>query len=185
MTIMISKLRGIALTLVVAVIVACGTDDNGGDQDASADTDADTDSDTDGDSDTDSDTNTDTDSDGDGGTDTETDGWDGIYCGWGICYQPQVCCITPDTPYQECLDYPACDGDLAVSCDGPEDCEGGLGVECCLPSGAVSATYCAVGECMASQALCHVESDCDTDESCCPGVLSGWTYGACQVEPCD
>ena len=125
---------------------------------------------------------------GDAGTDadtgTDTDGWEGILCGWGICDLPQVCCITSAEPYQECVDSDSCAGDLMVACDGPEDC-GATGGECCLPSGAYSATYCVTGECMSTQAVCHVESDCSEGESCCPGVLFGWTYSACQADPCD
>jgi hypothetical protein len=95
-----------------------------------------------------------------------------------------VCCITPDEPHQECVDLDGCTGDLVVACDGPEDCEE-AGGECCLPSGAISATYCASGECMSGQAACHGEPDCDSLESCCPGVLFGWAHGACQADPCE
>ena len=133
-----------------------------------------TDAGTDGDADSDTDSDTDSDSD--------TDAWAGVLCGWGICTPPQVCCITADAPFQECVDADTCIGDLVVVCDGPEDCE--PEGECCLPSGAISATWCAAGSCQTLQAACHVDDDCGEAGHCCPAFLFGWAHGACQPEPC-
>ncbi len=156
-----------------------GTD---GDTDSDSDSDTDADSDTDTDSDSDSDTDSDSDADTDTDTDTDTDAWAGVLCGWGICTSPQACCITSDAPFQECVDAGACSGDLMVVCDGPEDCAGDG--ECCLPSGAIMATWCAVGSCQTLQAACHTDGDCGAGH-CCPAFLFGWAHGACQPDPCD
>jgi hypothetical protein len=170
----------IALAAGVLASPACG-DDSGHGSDTDTDMDTDTDTDTDADTDTDTDTDTGVDSD------TETDSEYGIECGYlMICEPPEVCCLWEDGNCWD-LDYYSCDEGLAVACDGPEDCGGG-GAECCLPSGAVNATYCAVGACISSASICHDEFDCDDGESCCPGVLSGttynWSYSACQTGTC-
>ncbi|MFH2008314.1 MAG: hypothetical protein ABI333_17145 [bacterium] len=106
---------------------------------------------------------------------------DGVLCGWGVCGPPEVCCVSDEEPYEECTATDACAGDLAVVCDGPEDC--GAGQACCRPSGAVSRTYCVSGACPAGGTLCRRDTDCAAGESCEPDVLFGWSHRVCAAGP--
>jgi len=105
----------------------------------------------------------------DGGTVIEPDaGGGGVTCGMETCAAPQVCCVRfgGGGSSQSCALPTDCRG-VALACDGPEDC--GAGEACCASrtstgGGAqcVASTMCRFGR------LCHIETDCDGDNLCCP-----------------
>jgi hypothetical protein len=84
--------------------------------------------------------------------------------------------------YMECTTQTTC-GDLLVTCDGPEDC-GGVGHQCCMPSGAAIQTTCITGSCLTGLAMCHATADCPQGQSCCPAKIMGYQYSACQTSTC-
>lgn len=164
--------------------------DADGDSDADTDSDTDTatgtDSDTDSDADTDTDTDTDSDMDSDSDTDTDSDtDFEGVLCGFGVCEDAQICCVTESPVSQECQESSEeCgDADFVVTCDGPEDCYGGAG-HCCMPSGAISSTICMEDSCFAGEA-CHFDGDCGQDAHCCPSLFFGWSYKMCSPYECE
>jgi hypothetical protein len=165
--------------------------DSDTDADTDADSDADSDSDSDADSDADSDSDTDADSDADSDSDTDADSdsdtdipFGGILCGWGICFGDEVCCVSENTPGEECRpSQSGCGSDsFIVTCDGPEDCNHGKG-HCCLPSGAISSTFCVDQGCFAAEA-CHFDVDCPKGQQCCPANFFGWNHKECSTTPC-
>jgi hypothetical protein len=82
-----------------------------------------------------------------------------------------------------CTGPGSCQGDFAVTCDGPEDC-GGAGHQCCLTSGAAIETSCVNGQCLAGRATCHRDADCAEGEGCCTATSLGYAHGSCQVGVC-
>ena len=167
----------LAMTLSLAACHQAGS--IGGDDDTDTETGPDVDSDTDADTDTDSDTDTGTDS----STDTAVDGGieEGeVFCGWGICTNPEICCVTETPPTQECMTPSMCSGDFLAMCDGPEDC--GEDGHCCLPTGGVSNSWCSSTECMVT--ACHTEADCPGGDFCCTDFYFGYSMGVCSIDPC-
>jgi len=149
------------------------------------DTDSDVDSDADGDADSDMDGDTDTDTDGDTESesyaDSDTDLPEGeVLCGWGVCFTPEICCVTESPPTQECMTPSMCSGDFLAMCDGPEDC--GDGGECCMPTGGISSSWCSTDGCMVT--ACHNADDCPDADHCCDSVFFGYTIGVCSTDPC-
>jgi hypothetical protein len=113
----------------------------------------------------------------DAGDGDEADGephpFEGILCGWGICFGSEVCCVQASPPAEECTAPDGCAGDLVLTCDGPEDC--GPGEQCCMPSGAVSRTTC-MASCVSGFPLCHAVGECDDGD--------GGTFDYCRVAVC-
>jgi hypothetical protein len=75
------------------------------------------------------------------------------------CDAPQVCCIARiDAQQGVCTALAAC-RELALACDGPEDCGAGV---CCLDTGAGGGTTCrARTDCASGQMwLCRTDADC-------------------------
>jgi hypothetical protein len=93
--------------------------------------------------------------------DTPPDGeppFRGILCGFGICGEGEVCCVSSSPAAEECAEAGACSGDFVLTCDGAEDCaEGEL---CCMPSGAIAQTTCAPA-CASGLPMCHDIAECD------------------------
>ena len=70
------------------------------------------------------------------------------------CAAPNACCLSAiSSRAGACVDPRDCTG-LVLSCDGPEDCNGGI---CCLTNGGSSCT--AAGSCT-GQWLCRGDSQC-------------------------
>ena len=103
-----------------------------------------------------------------------------MFCGWGICTNPEICCVTETPPTQECMTPSMCSGDFLAMCDGPEDC--GEDGHCCLPTGGVSNSWCSSTECMVT--VCHTEADCPGGDFCCTDFYFGYSMGVCSVDPC-
>jgi hypothetical protein len=75
------------------------------------------------------------------------------------CEAPAVCCLSAiDSQHGSCTTFSAC-RDLALTCDGPEDCNGGV---CCLDQQAGGGTTCkAPGDCGGTEKwLCRTDADC-------------------------
>lgn len=94
---------------------------------------------------------------------------DGVVCGDDvICQLPEICCgsISGSACAETCAD-----GELPLTCDGPEDCNGG---GCCF--GLMAGSLCAASptECegAASDVLCKSDGDCaDLGGACLPHPL--------------
>jgi hypothetical protein len=117
---------------------------------------------------------------GSGGS-TGTGGYVGVSCGGPTCSPGENCCVSETPASLTCTSSTSC-GDLLVTCDGPEDC-GGTGHQCCMPSGAIIQTTCTTGSCLVGLAMCHTAADCPQGQSCCPGMLFGYSYRSCQATP--
>lgn len=104
------------------------------------------------------------------------DGALGIDCRGANCAPGDICCSSleiPPNPSYYCLpqaDY--CAGHV-FSCDGPEDCDGGV---CCSD---VDATQCVatVADCGPGNIACHLNGDCPFGV-CTPTPLG--LYGVCR-----
>jgi len=107
----------------------------------------------------------------------------GVRCLNALCNTGQVCCVSQSSSTLTCTSQADCAGDLAVTCDGPEDC-GGAGHQCCMPSGALMQTTCTNGKCLAGLAMCHSSADCAASESCCSATIFSYAYGLCTTGTC-
>jgi hypothetical protein len=74
------------------------------------------------------------------------------------CGSTEICCMQKiDALTGACTSLSACRG-LALQCDGPEDCDGGV---CCLEDRTGGGSSCkAAGSCGAGQWLCRTDADC-------------------------
>jgi hypothetical protein len=74
------------------------------------------------------------------------------------CGANEVCCLTKlDAVGGACSSLDACRS-LAIQCDGPEDCDGGV---CCLEDRTGGGASCKSGaSCSAGQWLCRNDADC-------------------------
>jgi hypothetical protein len=74
------------------------------------------------------------------------------------CESEDVCCMQKlDALSGTCTPLAACRG-LALQCDGPEDCDGGV---CCLEDRTGGGSSCKSGAtCGAGQWLCRTDADC-------------------------
>jgi hypothetical protein len=82
-----------------------------------------------------------------------------------------------------------CDG-TRITCDGPEDCDGGQ-VCCETAGGGGSSIACTAADACASETgfadrLCHVDDDCvgAALPHCCFSSVGGVLIGTCQAPTC-
>lgn len=87
-----------------------------------------------------------------------------VQCGAGAACGTSrpVCCVGRDDVCREFTD-PCKSTDVAVSCDGPEDC--GLGEVCCARSSRVAcdpegASHCPIAPDTSATIVCHTDADC-------------------------
>jgi hypothetical protein len=118
---------------------------------------------------------------GTGGTGGAT-GEVGVRCLRALCNTGQVCCVGQSSTSLLCTSQAECTGELAVTCDGPEDC--GAGKKCCMPSGALMQTSCTSSSCLAGLSMCHSSADCADGERCCNMNFYSYAYGLCQPGAC-
>ena len=100
---------------------------------------------------------------------TDGDGYDGVTCEQSLCLDPELCCASMAA--STCKS--SCDvGEVGLTCDGPEDCAGGV---CCLGLTGGSSCAATMTDCPASQpqVACHTLDDCDSGE-CSPHVFVSW-----------
>lgn len=98
------------------------------------------------------------------------------------CPEPAICCMDAvDAPKGRCEALTAC-RTLALQCDGPEDCTGGV---CCLEDRPGGGSSCKSAAQCAGRALCRTDADCATSSAgphCEPanfdksGITAGLDY---------
>lgn len=108
-----------------------------------------------------------------------------VHCGeQGECTTPLACCTDQVETYS-CLTPPDCElkGNLAISCDGPEDCPGQI---CCgrynQTNGAYDGVYCATKCILPFVHICHFDEPdplCPEFLTCHEEPLLGPRYGYC------
>jgi hypothetical protein len=97
------------------------------------------------------------------------DGGAGTVCGTATCSATQECCV--GVGGRECVDQGTCQ-DVALTCDGPEDCTGG-DVCCAAGNGGgggapgTGGTSCRPDN-QCQTRVCAAETDCDGGDMCCP-----------------
>jgi hypothetical protein len=127
----------------------------------------------------------------------------GITCGTTTCSGSDVCCAMQVGMTATYMCAPSCpDGGVIFTCDGPEDCAGGGGSNCCgdvMLTGGPTFTMCnimAVTSCKSSCTIatplacpetwhvqmCHHSSECNADpnyDTCCMFSYNGNTVQMC------
>lgn len=104
----------------------------------------------------------------------------GVECGDDPCEPGETCCsevLVPPNRSLYCTPQPGQCGGAAFTCDGPEDCDGGL---CC--SDGEGLVTCSTEPSCPDVRACHVDDDCPAAQRCCDtpaGVIRACTGGAC------
>ena len=103
-----------------------------------------------------------------------------VACGTTTCDpMTQDCCITPNPgmdPTFTCQDIGTlCAGSL-VQCDGPEDCA--MDEICCARTSPATFEATCGAACNGGNAnvVCHIDTDCEAGEVCCPDPMG---FSAC------
>lgn len=96
----------------------------------------------------------------------------GVQCGAVECHPglSQICCAEPQ--YEYCASSEACSAGIAIYCDGPADCVGGV---CCqiAPSTVSCAPTCT------GAVVCRSDADCPPSAPRCDGTLGTSTHRTC------
>ena len=162
----------VALSILLAVTVACGDDDPAGADAANqADADPTAPDSAPGSIDADPgapDANTTSYDAPVGSFDANTGDPGAIACGEAECTSPQVCCVSYSGGItSECTAADGCSGNATIACDGPEDCTSGTDV-CCSGGIANPSSSCsAAASC--DTIVCRETSECNVGggETCC------------------
>lgn len=104
----------------------------------------------------------------------------GVECGEGPCDPGATCCaevLVPPMRTLYCTPEAELCGGTAFSCDGPEDCDGGI---CC--SDGTGLVACSDETSCPDVRACHGDLDCPAGERCCDtpaGVIRACLSGGC------
>jgi hypothetical protein len=88
-----------------------------------------------------------------------------IQCMGTTCAAGQICCLKLRSKGTlGCRSPSECSGELAMSCDGPEDCP--QDQKCCMRLDGVQRITC-TSTCLAALVICHSDADCAPGHNCC------------------